>query len=97
VLTGDFPLLLLCWLFLLPFGFFRHYYSLKLYSVDFLFKFVPITKPSAPFTPSHCVRASSSLQIHALRVFVFVYALYIGEWMLEQVALRQCDCEVVIE
>jgi hypothetical protein len=46
VLTSDFPFLLLCGLFLLSFGFFRHYFSLKLDFVDFLFKFMPVTKPA---------------------------------------------------
>jgi hypothetical protein len=44
MLTSDFPFLLLCGLLLLSFGFFRHYSSLKLDFVDFLFKFMPVTK-----------------------------------------------------
>jgi hypothetical protein len=44
VLRSDFPLLLLCRLFLRSFGFFRHYSSLKLQFVDLLFEFLSVTK-----------------------------------------------------
>jgi hypothetical protein len=49
LLLGDFPLLLLCGLFLISFGFFRHYSSLKLRFADFLFKFVSVTRPYGDF------------------------------------------------
>ena len=44
MLTSYFPLLFLCGLLLFSFGFFRHYSSLKFDFVDFLFKFVSVTK-----------------------------------------------------